>query len=183
MGLVLLLSHSVSPHTCWYYCMQQHQLSISGRTCTLSSPVYIGVVLCMPIGLPKLGGSQYVCLNLPSSARQANKLPLLQHTYMYILAHHNVPFLGHELAIQLSQPENLLLVNMYAFLNLLIWFHSTLVVELFASRRFSFKYMESLFFLVQIKYECKLSMQFYSAFLIVTFKKIPSHCITLVRHF
>ena len=55
MGLVLLLSHSVSPHTCWYYCMQQHQLSISGRTCTLSSPVYIGV-LCMPIGL-LLGGS------------------------------------------------------------------------------------------------------------------------------
>ena len=53
MGLVLLLSHSVSPHTCWYYCMQQHQLSISGRTCTLSSPVYIGV-LCMPIGI---GGS------------------------------------------------------------------------------------------------------------------------------
>ena len=34
MGLVLLLSQSVSPHTCWYYCMQQHQLSISGRTCT-----------------------------------------------------------------------------------------------------------------------------------------------------
>ena len=114
MGLVLLLSHSVSPHTCWYYCMQQHQLSISGRTCTLSSPVYIGVVLCMPIGLPKLGGSQYVCLNLPSSARQANKLPLLQHTYMYILAHHNVPFLGHELAIQLSQPVNLLMGNMYS---------------------------------------------------------------------
>ena len=129
MGLVLLLSHSVSPHTCWYYCMQQHQLSISGRTCTLSSPVYIGV--CMPIGLSQ----EAVCMPKTCLLLQGKQTSCLFSTYIYvhILAHHNVPFLDHELAIQLSQPVNLPMVNLYAFLNLLIWFHLTLVVELFSS--------------------------------------------------